>query len=94
MPVRRDAEDGWVMPRIPALTMLMTPSGFPVTWILRIDGELSHVGESLVAWSRGLRETAGVRQVERALFCAHVPIDQAICKITQKWCFVRGKSRI
>jgi hypothetical protein len=23
-----EAEDGWVMPRIPALTMLMTPSGF------------------------------------------------------------------
>jgi len=23
-----DAEDGWVMPRIPALTMFITPSGF------------------------------------------------------------------
>ena len=39
--------------------------GVPVTGILGVDGELSHVGEGLVPMARWLGE-ARVRQVERA----------------------------
>lgn len=34
--------------------------GVPVTWVLRVNGELAHVGESLVSVGRGLREGTGV----------------------------------
>jgi len=54
--------------------------GVPVTWILGVDGELSHVGEGLVAVRCGLREAAGVGgEVQRALLDPHVCAHQTIC---------------